>query len=131
MGVLLDHLIDALPVMGELTAFARPHLLERELRELLPLVPETWRLVSSLGVVAVLKYLGLAATGTFMTIYGAHLAMAPRATQDVSTVKIEVGEFKVAWQGVAGVGCMVGGVLVLVSAFWLHQVNLPGPLALF
>ena len=128
MGVLLDHLIDALPVMGELTAFARPHLLEREL---LPLVPETWRLVSSLGVVAVLKYLGLAATGTFMTIYGAHLAMAPRATQDVSSVKIEVGEFKVAWQGVAGVGCMVGGILVLLSAFWLHQVNLPGPLALF
>jgi hypothetical protein len=130
MSLLLDNLMDVLPVMGELTSLAAPHSLERDLL-LTEMVTDAWRLVSSLGVVGVMQYYwGLAVAGCaglFLIIYGVQLAEASRSTQRASNAKLKVlGVATAAWRGSAAVGCMVGGILIFVLALWSNQVSVPG-----
>jgi hypothetical protein len=117
METLLDHLMNALPTMGELASVAIARPIEREL---LTLVPELVKMGASLAAVAFLKSLGLVVSGLFLTVFGVVLAVTSRSRQEVNTVKIELGKFKVAWQGVAGLGCMVAGTLVLLLAVPYH-----------
>jgi len=125
--------MDALPMIGELTsAVPRPleHALEREAwqleREGWQLVREAWQLVRDLGIVEVMhRYWGLAVAGCvgmFLILYGVHLARAS-TSQDVSIAKVRVLGTMVAWRGPAAVGCMLGGIAVLLLALWKNQLQ--------
>ncbi|MGZ3287580.1 MAG: hypothetical protein ACXU87_06030 [Xanthobacteraceae bacterium] len=126
MSLLLDNLMDALPLLGELTSAAIPHALERQLP---PMILEMWRVLSSLGIVELMHHWGLAVigcTGLFLILYGVHLADASRSTQDASVVKVKVWVAEGEWRGAAAVGSVVGGILILLAGLWSHQLNLPG-----
>jgi hypothetical protein len=78
MSLLLANLMDALPILGELTSAAAPHTLERELP---PLVEKAWPLLNSSVAVEFMHHLGLAVVGClglFLIIYGVQLAEASR-----------------------------------------------------
>jgi len=126
METLLDHLINALPMMGELAAVAKPRALEPELvtltAEIVRMGKFLFGMGASLSAAAALKHLGLVVSGLFLTIFGVFLAVTSGSPQDVNAVKIELGTLKVAWQGAAGLGCMVAGALLMILAYSLHQI---------
>jgi hypothetical protein len=125
MSLLLANLMDALPILGELTS-AAPHTLERELP---PLVEKAWPLLSSSLAVELMHRLGLAVVGClglFLIIYGVQLDVASRSKQGISFAKFKVWAAEGEWQGAAPVGLVVGGILVLLVGLLSHQLNLPG-----
>jgi hypothetical protein len=134
MSLLLDNLMDALPIFGKLTSLAIPHSLERQL---LPpsLVHQAWDfllnsiVLSSLIVAEIMHHWGLAVlgcAGVFLIVYGVQATQASRSTQDASVAKIKVWSAQAEWRGAAPVGCIVGGILLLLVGGWTHQLNLPG-----
>ena len=123
METLLNHLMNALPIMAGLTS-AVPRPVEHELQTLVPdIVRMGFNMGSSLIAAVTLKQLGGVITGLFLTIFGVVVAVTSRSSQEVNTVKIELGNFKVAWTGVAAMGCIVAGTLFL--AFSLYPTSAP------
>jgi hypothetical protein len=129
MSLLLDNLTDALPIFGGLTSVAIPHSLERQV--LLPLVLEVWDFLHNVIVVGIMYHWGHAVVlcaGLFLILYGVQQGRASRSTQDASAVNIKVGSVQAKWRGAAPVGCVVGGILLILvwGCGWTHQLNLPG-----
>jgi hypothetical protein len=126
MSLLLDNLMDALPMIGELTS-AVPHRPEREawqLEQAWQLVREAWSFGMSFGIVDVMQRywrLTLAGcVGMFLILYGgSHLARAS-TSQDVNFV---MNWTKVAWRGAPWAGCMFGGIALLLLALWKNQLQ--------
>ena len=119
METLLDHLTNALPIMSELAfAAVKPRPLVREFQ---PLARNLVQIGASLFAAKEALKLGLAGAGLFLTILGGFLAAARHSKHDIATVEIKVGESKVAWRGVAALGCIVAGILILLLAFSSHQ----------
>ena len=126
MSLLLSSLLNALPIMGELTSAAVPHSLEHNLP---PLVQETWPFLSSFVAVVVMNHLGLSAVGCvglFLIVYGVQLAEVSRSKQDLSFARVKVWGAEGQWRGAAPVGCVVGGILLLLVGLLSHQLNVPG-----
>jgi hypothetical protein len=116
MNTLLDGLIDTLPLMGELRAVHLPHELVQSLVQLVPLL---FMMGASLVTVAVLKILGFASMGAFLTLMGGHLVTQKSQSAD-STVNIEVGKMKIGWQGAGALGLIVAGILLIALGFWSY-----------
>jgi hypothetical protein len=106
--MLLSNVMDALPTIGELTsAVARP------LERLDPSQLEySWALLQSFGVgEAMRRFWGLPAAvclATFFVVLGLLLS------RGVNFAKFSLYPLKFEWKGVAGVGCMLGGIALLL-----------------
>lgn len=117
METLLNHLMNALPIMAELTS-AIPRPVERDLQTQVPhMVWVGFSFLTSVGVVEFLKNYGPQISGVFLTIFGVVLAVrSSHSSQEVNTVIIELGKIKVGWNGVAALGCIVAGILLIASS---------------
>jgi hypothetical protein len=109
MLMLLSNVMDALPTIGELTsAVARP--LERALDP--SQLEHSWALLQSFGVGEAMHWFwGLPAAvclATFFVVLGLQLA------RGVNFAKFSLFPLEVEWKGVASVGCMLGGIALLL-----------------
>jgi amino acid transporter len=109
----MDGLIEALPLIG-FSVSAKYELIHLVLVQL---VPWLFMMGGSLVTVAVLKFLGVLSTGTFLTLMGGGFLATKKPQPTDSTVKIEVGKIKIGWQGAGALGLIVAGILVIVLAF--------------
>ena len=107
--MLLSNVMDALPTIGELTsAVARPleHPLDPSHLE------QAWALLQSFVVGTAMHSLwGLPAAAclaTFFVVLGLLLA------RGVNFAKFSLFPLEVEWKGVASVGCMLGGIALLL-----------------
>ena len=118
INMLLDNLTYALPI-GELTSLA-PHWREPELRLWLEELRKTYVAVRTIGIICILLYIGVLALGAYLTLHGARQTY--KSFRPASVGKFEVLGIKASWQGPAGVGIMIAGILVMVMSLQVHPL---------
>ena len=116
MHTSMDGLIEALPLIVGLSVNTRVELIHL----LGQLVPWLFMVGGSLVTVAILKFLGILSTGTFLTLMGGGYLATKKPQATDSTVNIEVGKIKIGWQGAGALGLIVAGILVIMLGFWTY-----------
>ena len=84
------------------------------LHELLPLIATLG--ITFVTIVGVKTFLGITFGGMFLTLSGYVL---PPHSRDTSSANIEAGPVKVRWRGIASMGLLVAGVLMLILALFV------------